>query len=79
MNNNLYKKPRLPRKLKKAVKRILVMKANNDGTWDVTINLYLKHDNKWNIKANTMVSFNGRRVIFPNKRGRLIQLVMNGN
>lgn len=76
---NLFKKSRLPRKLKKAVKRILVMKTNDDGTMDVTINLHLKHDNKWNIKANTMVSFDGQRVIFPNKQGRLIQLVMNSD
>lgn len=76
---NVFKKSRLPRKLKKAVKRILVMKDNDDGTMDVTINLHLKHNNKWNIKANTMVSFDGRRVIFPNKQGRLIQLLINSN
>lgn len=76
---NVLKKSRLPRKLKKAVKRILVMKDNDDGTMDVTINLHLKHDNKWNIKANTMVSFDGRRVIFPNKQGRIIQLEINSN
>lgn len=62
-------KSRFPRKLKKAVARVLVIKDNGDGTSDISININLKCNTKWNRKVNRMILFDGVTLILPFKNG----------
>lgn len=70
---SINKKKRYPRKLKKAVARLVTCKKLKNGSWDVTIVLYLKETTKWNRRVNRMVKYDGRHNewILPFKDGSL--------
>lgn len=69
----INKKKRYPRKLKKAVAQLVTCKKLKNGSWEVTIVLYLKETTKWNRCVNRMVKYDGRRNewILPFKDGSL--------